>query len=255
MLSFLPVLLIGLTLGVQAEATAPQAPPYVGERMRWEIRYLGVMGGWAEAWAEAGDDGQVEFHATVDNASWYERLYTIHDVVQSTWVPGSGSRRYQTVFREGGFHQDQDMKLDPEGFSVWRHQRFDGVWREWTRSYPAHPNAEDPVSAIQVLRLLPGGTGPWRYPVFTGEETWTLVVSEGRPRTLSSEVLGEIAVRRLDLKTFHRGMLEQRGRFTIFVSDDDRRIPVLLLVGTNFGTIRADLVDYQPPAGGPIAAE
>ncbi len=238
---------------------AAAATPYVGEQMTWEIRYMGVMGGWARARAESNGESGVRFVATVDSAPWYESLYSIHDEMISTWLPGYGSRRYQTRFREGTFHQDQDMVLDPEGFTVHRRQRDRDGWREWSDDYPAHPGAEDPVSAIQALRLhthsAAGGDAAWTAPVFTGKETWTLVVKPHGEREIDNPLLGTTAVRVVELFTAHTGDLEQRGRFLMFVTDDARRIPVRVIVRTNFGPVRADLVEYTPPSAGPVGAD
>src|SRR5688572_18625414 len=111
-------------------SAALAAPSFVGEKLRWDIAFAGVTGG--QAWAEVvpGADGAVHIEAGAKNADWYERVYSIDDFVRSPWVPGAGSRRYETRFREGRFQQDQDMRLTPSGVSVWRKQRFEEGWRE-----------------------------------------------------------------------------------------------------------------------------
>lgn len=208
------------------------------------------------AWAEAKlePDGDVVIEGGAKNAPWYGKLYSIDDFVRSTSRPEGGSARYETRFREGGFHQDQDMRLGAEAFEVWRKQRFDEEWREWTKTYDAHPGAEDPISAVTRIRLLPDealaptSLGPgWTFPVFSGEKTWPLIVTVVDREPLDSEVLGTVQTRVVELRTEHKGMLEQRGRFWIWLTDDARRIPVRMVVKTNFGAIRADLVDYRPP--------
>ena len=252
--------LLALALAGPARAAAPAAhASFDGEQVTWEVHYAGVAAGTAWARTTASPDGSLALEGGAQNAPWYGKLYHIDDLVQSTWVPGEGSRRYRTRFREGGFHQDQDMVRQATGFSVWRKQEIDGAWKEWTRSYDSEAGAEDPISAIQRLRLLddadqvttPLGVG-WSFPVFSGERTWPLVVRVVDHDALEVPALGgRVPVRVVELTTTHKGMLEQRGRFRIWLTEDARRIPVRLSVRSNFGTIRADLVAYTAPAGEP----
>jgi hypothetical protein len=110
----LPPIATGLllaTLPALADAAQPFGP---GERIRWSVSYMKVRAG--EAWAEvsAGAGGELLISGGARNADWYGRIYTIDDRVDSRWDPlGPGSREYRTRFREGGFHQDQLMRIRP----------------------------------------------------------------------------------------------------------------------------------------------
>lgn len=223
------------------------ASGFVGEKMSWDVRYAGMVAGHANAEAKPAEEGLVDLEGRLRNADWYERLYSVNDWVQSTWDPSaSRSVRYQTHFREGRFHQNQDMKLHPEGFSVWRRQKIDGEWKTSTTVYDGAPKVDDPVSAIYAMRRLEGD-GPWTYPVFSGKKTWPLTVEVVDKETVDTFFGEDTPVVVYELKTLHEGDLEQKGRFFVYLTDDERRIPVKLLVKTNFGPIRADLVAYEPP--------
>ena len=186
-----------MTLLLLLAAAALAGPPLPGERLRWQVRYAGVAAG--EAWAEARADplGMV-VEAGCKNAPWYASIYTMSDLVWSTFSPGQGSLRYQTRFREGGFHQDQDMRLYPDRVEVWRSQRIDGAWKEWTDTYAASPGAEDPISAMYALRDLPG-EGPWTASVWTGKKTISLSILP-RGRTVLDTVFGAVNVSVLELQ-------------------------------------------------------
>lgn len=233
---------------------APTAQALVGEKVTWAVRYNGVTAGTAWASSAARDDGLIEIEGGARNAAWYASLYSIDDWVRSHARPEGGSARYETRFREGGFQQDQDMRLAGAPFEVWRKQLIKGEWKEWTREYPAHPGAEDPISAILRLRLLrdedqvstPFGPG-WTFPVFSGDRTWPLHVTVVGQEVVEIEGLGALPARVLELRTEHKGLLEQRGRFRIWLSEDERRLPLKMVVRSNYGPIRADLVRYESP--------
>lgn len=219
-----------------------------GERIRWTVSYMKVQAG--QAWVEVDEapGGAMLIVGGARNATWYGRFYTIDDEVRSLWNPsGPGSSSYTTRFREGGFHQDQRMVIRPDGIQVERSQRFDEGWRSWVDSYPGPGVAvEDPTTAFFRVRLLPLVSGEsYRFPVFSGRETWELRV-EVQPRTRLETTLGELAVIPVRVFTLHQGDLEQKGRITLYLSDDSRRIPVRAIMHTNVGPIRADIISYQP---------
>jgi hypothetical protein len=227
--------------------TLARAEDIAGERMRWDISYAGMVAG--QAWADAKvDGGTLLLSGGAKNAEWYAPFYTIDDWVQSTWVPGHGSLRYETRFREGHFHQDQDMHLAESGIEVARRQEKSEGWKEWTTSYPAAPGAEDPVSAMYVLRSLEGD-GPWSFLVFSGKKAWPLSVVPVERETIDTIFGKQTPVRVVELKTLHEGDVEQRGRFFVSLTDDERRIPVKVVIKTSIGPIKAELVSYQAPTG------
>ncbi|MEL6343515.1 MAG: DUF3108 domain-containing protein [Myxococcota bacterium] len=218
-----------------------------GERLTWSLSFAGITAG--EAWATVKpgptSDQQI-IEAGARNADWYGAIYSIDDFIRSTGSLTSGSVRYETRFREGGFQQDQDMTLSPEGITVWRNQKFKEGWREWTKTYPAAPGAADPLSALYMLRRLEG-EGPWVLPVFSGEETWPLEVELLGREVWSKGVMGPVTVRVLSLRTLHEGDWEQRGKFLVYVTEDAHRVPARVVIKLNVGAIRAELIAHTPP--------
>ena len=242
----LPLLLL---LGALAGAAEPS---FAGERLEWAMRYAGLSAG--SAWAEAHAVGeQLLLEAGCQNASWYDAIYQVHDWVRSTWTPGRGSSRYETRFREGSFHQDQDMHLYPDRVEVWRDQERDGVWRESTTRYPAAPSAEDPVSAMYALRSL-DGDGPWTLAVWNGKRALRVTVAPG-PQTTLETAFGPLPARAISLDVPHEGEVEQKGTFTVWLGLDPSRLPLRAELRANVGTFRADLVRWRPSSGSAAKVE
>ena len=221
-----------------------------GEELVWGVRVAGINAGQAGARTVAGPGSDLFIETWLKNADWYGSIYSVDDTTRSTWSVEGGSTRYETRFREGGFHQDQDMRLDPDGFQVWRRQKVKEGWREWTTPYAAEPYVEDPVTAIFALREA-SGDGPWSMPVFSGKNTWPLNATLIGRETLEGTTLGTVDVIVLSLQTRHRGEWEQQGRFLVYYTDDAQRIPVRMVIRSSIGAIRVDLVGYTPPQNRP----
>jgi hypothetical protein len=239
-------------LGLPALAEGNPLPFSPGERLTWDVHYGGVTAGtaWSEVRPAAGM--LMTFSAGCRSAAWYEPIYAIDDEIESLWDSvHSGSSRYRTRFREGRFHQDQLMDIGTEGIRVWRNQEHKGTWEESVESYPAMPGpVEDPQTAFYRIRTLPLKSGTtWRFPVFSGKHTWSLDVSVSEGECMRS-TLGPIPVLPVHIRTRHEGDLEQKGDILVYFSDDDRRIPLKLVIHTNVGAIRAELASYRPGARG-----
>jgi hypothetical protein len=140
------------------------------------------------------------------------------------------------------------MDLAPGEVVVARNQRFADGWRAWEDRYPGPGRpVEDPQSAFYRLRLLALTPGErYRFPVFSGRETWDLEVLV-EPRETLETALGTLAVLPVRLFTRHHGDLEQRGRIVVYLTDDVHRVPVRAILHTNFGAIHADLTAWTPP--------
>lgn len=238
-------------LAVLLAISVAAATPLAGERMRWEVRYLGVKAGHVTSWTERSG-GHLNTTGLATSAPWYRPIYDLDDRVVSTWTPTGGTRQYTAQFREGKFHQDQDQRFGDEAVVVDYRQRKRGEWTTWTDTLAPAPGAFDPVAAMQMVRALEGD-GPWAVPVFSGRQTWPLDIALVDRVTVENDLLGSVVVRVLDLRTQHRGELRQQGRFRVLVTDDDRRLLVRVVIKTNLGAVRVELVEAQTgmPADGP----
>lgn len=169
------------------------------------------------------------------NAGWLDGLYPIDDWMRSTFALGGGSLRYETRFREGRFHQDQDMRLGPPEVVVARSQRFDEGWRSSEGRYRWVDGAEDPISAVYRLRVdAPPVGGSVDFPVFNGKKTLTLrAVAAAGP-----EVDGA-PTRELTVRSAADGDYE--GSVRLLLTEDADRVPVRAWIGTRAGPVAVAL--------------
>lgn len=233
-------------------ATALASPGGVGEAMDWTVHYLGMHVGNARVEVHPGEGGAWLIRGRSWSASWYSRIYNVDDHTTSTWTPGVGSSRYQTIFREGGFHQDQDMRIDPAGITVSRRQRFDEGWRDWEDTYdgPGYP-VEDPVTAFYHLRRLElADGGSHTIPLFSGKRVTTVQIDvEGR-EVLATEALGEVPVVRIRISSSRDDELKGKGRIWVWMTDNEEHLPVKVLWKSSaIGSVRAELAAWTPAEG------
>lgn len=213
---------------------AAVAAPGPGERLQWDIEWMGVTAGSAEATtAAATDHWQLELRTR--SAGWVDALYPVDDHMLSRWDPARGTLGYQTRFREGRFQQDQDIRFGADGIVADRRQLFGEGWRSWTDRYDPVSGLEDPLSALWRLRhaVLEGEV---RFPVWTGRALKTL-----RARVLAREALAERPAVKLDIAASSHELEDVQGRITVWLSDDAERLPLKAAVKTRAGVVTAFL--------------
>jgi hypothetical protein len=150
--------------------------------------------------------------------------------------------RYEKRQREGSYKKDVVIKFDRARDVA---TYADGV------EVRIHPFAQDELSAFYYLRTIPiepgrevfieSHTGRKNYPlkvIVHGRETVTVPAG-----TFDCWVV-EPVVR-------EEGIFTAKGRLTIWITDDERRMPVLMKTKIVVGSISASLVRFREGERGP----
>ena len=212
---------------------AAGAAPVHGERLSFVAEWMGITAGTAVAETRSRGDSWV-FEVRSKSAGWRAGLYPVDDRLSSTWSAATGSSRYETVFREGRFQQDQVMLFDGESVFVSRRQLFDEGWRSWDDRYVSAGALEDPVSALWRLREEGEGT----YQVFSGKKALPVVVVGA-----GAEEVGGVRAHRLDVRTVHDGDL--KDRMSVWISADGDALPLRAVVATRAGPVTVRLTGRE----------
>jgi len=251
------------------EGALPAGPPLVtpGERMTYKLALQGVeLASFSFAAGDVQDlDGArvivVEAHArSVGFVDWIARI----DDRFTSWidVQTGRSRRFQTAEyetnsktnvehvvaetgrREGdripvAFHlNDAAPTSEPQRVNrpeVWDYNAFLVALRAWEQPPGSKITAE----------------------VFRSRYLWNVDMQIRGREKIRTELpdLGEVMTLRLDA---HMYRLDREGKqdpasdernLSIWISDDDGRVPVRTVARTDYGDIRMDIVDYNPGTG------
>lgn len=231
---------------------AAELPFGPGERVTLRISYAHMTAGTASLRVEA--DAQAErpvlrFTAEARSHGFFAWLFHFHvdDHSVATWDPETGcSLAIEKHLREGKAARDQVVAFDPAA----------GVARVsdakiTQQQFDVGPCALDVLSAFFVTRLrgVPEAE-PLTLPVFDNGKRFLLGVRFlGRqhldlPAPLGKNVSTLIVEPQLLEGT---GLFVKKGRLTLWLTDDARRIPVRLRSKVAIGSVSVDLVAYAPP--------
>ena len=169
----------------------------------------------------------------------FDTIYRVRDVVES-WmdVDFLYSRRFRKILREGNYRADQDVEMDQEN-RLARYQ--DGRVFELTQG------ALDVLSAFYYVRTL---------DLDVGQEMWLdshadrknyplKVVVRGREKITTPAGKFDCLVVEPMLRT--PGLFKNEGKLTIWLTDDERRMPVLMKSKIPVGSISVILTGIRRP--------
>ena len=159
------------------------------------------------------------------------------DDKQESWldVYQLASRRYRQDLHQGDFERLRIYEIDLEGGV---YHRNDGV----TDSVP--PGALDDAAFIYFVRSVPlqvGETYEWNRYFRFDRNPVTLEVLRRETVKVPAGEFDTIVVRPI-IKT--RGIYAEDGEAEVFVTDDERRIPVMLKSKLKVGTLQLILTEY-----------
>ncbi len=257
------------------ETPAPVGPPSAlpvtgglfipGEAMRFELSLRGVVGG--EASVGVGEPGVVDGRRTiivrsrVESAGVVAMFKEIKDEITTSIDLDSGLPvRLQGNVKFGKRESSIDATFRlpeaqaPGGYDLTIQRVGTAGPRKVHMTMPGQQPAFDAHAVIGAMRAWRAEDGQYTYfYVLVGRHLWQNTVRmTGRERLRTK--LGRFDAVRIEgvARRMTRALKEDRKKpprsFTLWMSDDDARLPLKVEARTEYGAVQAELVDYQAPS-------
>lgn len=216
----------------------PFAP---GEELNFAVRYGVVRAGDAKLAVEGLEmvNGEPAYRlaSTARSSRFFSTFFEVKDRVESVWsVQRRVPLRFEKHIHEGSYKRNEVVRFDHEaGTAVYA----DGKVKE------IPPGAQDVLSAFYYVRtqnLTPGDS--LEVPNHSDGKNYPLVVRVLRRETITvpAGTFTCVVVEPM-LKT--AGLFKQEGRLTIWLTDDARKMPVLMKSKVTVGSIVAELESFR----------
>jgi hypothetical protein len=232
---------------------APGIPPFSGGEtavydVHWDSGPLNLPAGRATIRVIDGEPGaeRWEFEATAETADWVSSFFQARDRFNTRANADLEPLEHTREIREGrrqlnrAYVFDREVRVVRVGDSPADARRADAL------ALPlGAPSARDAVTAlfyVRTLSLAPGAIV--NVPINEGGSSLVLQVAVGERESI--EVAGSTArALRLEPRLMRRIERRRPIAMTIWLSDDERRVPLRAVIEAGFGRVRADLVDYR----------
>ncbi len=225
----------------------PAFPFSIPERLQYDLTWTGIKTG--EAILEARDHGQyIQLISTAESAKWVSLFYAVEDTVTST-LKREGEKesfgafigvpyRYRITLQEGKHRRDKEILFD---YPAGKITHINHLRRE-VREFPLKGMVFDPLSSFYYLRSLPLAVGKSvSIDLFDNKKTYALEVRVLRKETVKTPA-GTFPTLVVKPLMQSEGIFHRKGDILIWLTDDERRLPVQLKTRVVLGSVKAVLV-------------
>jgi hypothetical protein len=223
-----------------------------GERLVFDVGYSFIVAGEAVMSIPKTDSvfgrSVYEVRFTVNSTKTFSWIYKVEDQYETYLdIQGVFPWHFTQKVREGSFSRD---------FSAWFDQ-VKSIAYTGDKQYPVPPYVHDAVSAFYFVRTLDYSNSR------VGEKIMLQNFYKDTTYTLAVKFLGRQRIK-VDAGTFdcviieplmkEGGLFKSEGRVIIWLTDDERKIPVKVSTKVVVGSIDAELREYSG-INGPIGAK
>jgi len=224
----------------------PAVPFAPGERLVFSIDYGPVNAG--EGTLEVRGFTRTDGHDcyVIESRAQSNRFFSAFYMVRDKVVSHMDARRlfsryFMKRLREGDYRKNVEIRFDHE---TGKAHYADG------RTFDTMPGIHDVLSAFYYVRTLPLEPGrTWHVRTHSSRKDYPLeVIVHGRERVRVPA--GEFDCLVVEPVIQGEGLFQHEGKLTIWLTDDERRMPVLMKTKVKVGSIDASLKEYAPGARG-----
>jgi len=183
--------------------------------------------------------------AKADTAPWMARFFEAHDTFTTRTNAHLIPEVHERDQREGSRHVQRAF--------LYRHsERVIRIGRDATQAagaegvaLPLAESARDAISAVFFVRTLPLANGDvYRIPVNEAGRSMVVDLTVAGRETVSIQGRTVAAVR-LDPRIHRRVERRKPIRAVLWLSDDERKVPLAMDVEAAFGRVRLELISYS----------
>ncbi len=217
------------------------SPFAVPEKLVFDLTWTGISTGTATLETMA-DDSAVRIVSTTRSAAWVSVFFTVDDRVEaqlrrtSSQTPGP-PKQYRARLREGNYLRDKEVIFDHAGRKATFVDHITGEKRQ----LPIQGNVLDPLSGFYYVRSLKmAPPGSVFVNIFDDKRSWTVEVRVLRRERIRTK-LGEFNTIVIKPLMKSEGTFNRKGDMFIWLTDDERHLPVKVKTKVIVGSVTATL--------------
>ena len=225
---------------------AANLPFNPGEKLTYDISWSNIIhAGTAvmEVREEKKEDGEILYHliSTAHSSRWLSKFYTVSDKIETVFdAENLRPISFSLDQSHGKRKKKRDMMFNhAEGIVT--------VFSDGQQSkYPVPADIQDPLSSLYYVRtkqdFIVGK--PIIVNVHEDDKNWAVEVYVLGKEKLETS-LGELNTIKIKTYPKYEGVFQNKGEIYIWLTDDARKIPVLMKSTISIGSIVSTLVEAR----------
>jgi len=216
-------------------------PWKIGEYFQFAIDWNGLNGG--SSLMQVQNLTRVDGHRVyrvvmkAESNSFVSKFYKVRDRAE-TYIDAESlyTRRFVKKLREGGYEKDIDVRFDQESRKA---KYADG------EVFDVPPGVHDVLSAFYYVRTVPLPTGATlSIPTHDNKKSYEMVVKVHKRERVEVPA-GKFDCVLVEPMLKSEGVFKSKGSILVWLSDDARRIPVLVKSKIPVGSVSVSLTDLR----------
>ena len=227
-----------------------QAPWMKGEKLTFDLCWGPITAGTATLEVRPTKDGKTEFYSLAHDNGVLKKLYPVADTIY-TRVRNKGlmTEVFRKTLHEGSYHNKSVIRFDRKGEKAWLSDTVfldppekRKVKRSADTSVTIQGMEHSIISAFYWVRTMPLTVGDTsRFAAVSGKKRYELKVLVHGKESLKTDI-GTVNTIKVEPVLDGDGIFNSKGRIFIWLTDDDKRIPVLMQCEIALGSIKAKLI-------------
>ena len=216
----------------------------VPEKLVFDLTWTGIKAGTATL-ETVKENGNTKIFSTARSADWVSVFYTVDDrtvsVLRSAQAPFVIGLpvNYRIKLREGRHRRDKEVIFDHANRQATYVNHLENGKK---KTYSINGNCFDPLSSFYHIRTLQYEVGKSLYvDMFDSKKLWNVEVQVLRREKIKTG-LGEFNTVVIKPLMKSEGIFNKKGDLYIWLTDDQKRIPVKMQTKVAVGSITATLV-------------
>lgn len=223
-----------------------------GEQLTFRLSWGFITAGSADMNVNPRTDGKIEFVSVARNNGAFKAIYpvadTIHTVVDGqSLLPDS----FRKVLNEGSFHSTSQILFDRVlqkavlSDTVFVNSRRDDIKSRIDTVVALKGFEHCVISAFYRVRSMDlVGKKDTYFSAVSGKKRYSLQVIVHGKETVETD-LGKFDCFKVEPILGDDGAFKAAGQLFIWLTDDERRLPVLMRVKIPIGSIKGELVQFR----------
>ncbi|MBS7272876.1 MAG: DUF3108 domain-containing protein [Fibrobacter sp.] len=249
---YLAAFLVAASFAGEPNLPEVNAPWMKGERLTFSLGWGFITAGTATLEVKPIAGGKTEFLTHATGNKTINRIYPVYDTVY-TRVRNKGlmTEVFRKRLHEGTFHNTSVIRFDRKGEKAWlsdtvfTDMKARKVKRSADTAVAIQGMEHSIMSAFYYVRTMPLTVGDTsRFSAVSGKKRYDLKVLVHGKETVES-VLGKVPCIKVEPVLDGDGIFVSKGRIFIWLTDDDRRIPVLMECEIALGSVKAKLLEAK----------
>lgn len=230
----------------ESKAKPPSPLPFHGESMQFAVGWEFVTAGTATMrFSNRGENGyRIDTDARTN--SFFDMFKKVRDTITSEGLFINGkpqSTLFDLVQNERKYHAKKRTDF------LWKEDKVNYTQNGKTDSYDVPAGHLNVMDAFFLTRTLPVKDGKvLKVPVFDSRKKYEIEVRLLRKETVSTPWGQLVECLVIEPKLKSEGIFSSVGTMQIWLTNDERRIPLKMTAKIKIGRIIARLTGYQPPS-------